>query len=83
MKIRDKIDEVEEDIESYSEELVAIGGENQEEFAETTAKERFDIVVSGKDTDALKEYADVKGYAFIMRELDKAKVELEKKQSGE
>jgi len=65
------------------EELDAIGGGDQTAFAEKTSKQRFETLVSGKDKEKLVKYAEIKGYAALMRDLDVAKGELEKKQSGE
>lgn len=78
-----KIEKLDAEIEVLIEELDEIGGGNQDEFAENSAKDRFDALVSGKDKEKLKELAEIKGYSTIMRELDIAKSELEKKQYGE
>ncbi len=78
----EKKDALEEDVEELINDLDDIGGGNQEEFAENTAKERFNILVSGKGKEKLEHYAQIKGYAALMRDLDIAKSEIEKKQSG-
>ena len=77
---KDALDVKEEEIFA---ELEEIGGEDQEAFSEELAKSRFEMLVSGKDKDKLKSYAEIKGYVSLMHDLDVAKVELEKKQSGE
>jgi len=74
---------LEEKAESLFEELEEIGGEDQDAFAEEIAKQRYEMLVSGKDKEKLEVYAEVKGYVALMRDLDVAKAELEKKQSGE
>lgn len=74
---------LEDELEELMEELNEIGGGNQDEFAEKTAQDRFDKIVSGEDKEKLEVYAEIKGYQIILRDLDKAKIELEKKQSGE
>jgi len=83
LKCIEKKDKLDEELDYLLEELDDIGGGNQDEFAENTAKERFLTLVSGKDAEKLQQYAEIKGYASLMRELDTAKAELEKKQSGE
>jgi len=83
LKCIEKKDKLEEDLDVLLEELDEIGGGNQDEFAENTAKERFFTLVSGKDAEKLQQYAEIKGYAALMRDLDIAKSELEKKLSGE
>ena len=80
--INDK-DKLEDELEKLMDELDELGGGDQEAFAEKTAKYRFDILVSGKDKDKLLGYAEIKGYAQLLRGLDVAKAELEKKPSGE
>jgi len=69
--------------EALFEQLQEIGGEDQDGFAEELAKNRFETLVSGEGKEKLRTYAQIKGYAAIMHDLDIAKVELEKKQSGE
>lgn len=64
-------------------ELEELGGEDQDSFMEELAKSRFDMLVSGEDKDKLESIAESIGYATLMTKLDKAKAELEKKQSGE
>jgi len=80
----DKLEELDVELEALEDEIVEIsGGENQDAFAEKTAKDRFDKVVSGKDKEKLEQLVEIKGYVEIMKLLDTAKSELEKKQSGE
>ena len=80
----EKLEELDEELEAIEDEIIEIaGGENENDFAEKSAKERFEIVVSGKDKEKLEQLAEIKGYVEIMSLLDKAKSELEKKQSGE
>ena len=79
----EKKEKLEDELEVLYNDLEAIGGENQETFAEELAKQRFEILISGKDKDTLDKYSQVKGYVKIMQDLDVAKHELEKKQSGE
>ena len=74
---------LEDELDDLMQELDEIGGGNQDEFAEKTAQARFETLVSGKDKEKLEVYAEIKGYQALLRDLDKAKVELEKKQSGE
>ena len=74
---------LEDELDDLMQELDKIGGGNQDEFAEKTAQARFETLVSGKDKEKLEVYAEIKGYQALLRDLDKAKVELEKKQSGE
>jgi len=71
------------DLEVLVEELDELGGEDKEEFAETAAKDRFNLLVSGKDKEKLEQYAEIKGFANLMKDLDLAKADLEKKQFGE
>ena len=71
------------ELDKLVEELENIGGGNQDEFTESIAKDRFDKQVSGSDKSKLEVYAEIKGYSQLIRELDAAKAELEKKQSGE
>ena len=80
--IEDK-DKLDDELEELMDELDEIGGGNQEDFAEKTAEDRFEKLVSGKDKEKLETYAQIKGYVALMRDLDLAKSELEKKQSGE
>lgn len=79
----DKKSALEDELETLMEELETIGGEDQQAFAENTAMNRFETLVSGDGKSKLEEYAKIKGYVSIIRDLDVAKVELEKKQSGE
>jgi len=51
--------------------------------AEETAEKRFDMLISGDGKEGLRELAEIKGYAWIMRSIDVEKQALEKKQSGE
>ena len=74
---------LEDELDDLMQELDEIGGGNQDEFAEKTAQARFETLVSGKDKEKLEVYAEIKGYQALLRDLDKAKVELEKKQFGE
>ena len=74
---------LEDELDDLMQELDEIGGGNQDEFAEKTAQARFETLVSGKDKEKLEVYAEIKGYQALLRDSDKAKVELEKKQSGE
>ncbi len=69
--------------EKLYQKLEEIGGEDQNAFAEELAKNRFEMLVSGDDKEKLRTYAEIKGYAALMHDLDVVKVELEKKQSGE
>jgi len=78
-----KKDTLEDELEDLLDELDEIGGGNQEEFAEKIAKERFLTLVSGKDAEKLRQYAEIKGYASLMHDLDIAKADIEKKLSGE
>jgi len=80
--ISDKSD-LEDEIDSLMDELEIIGGEDQESFAENAAMNRFETLVSGAGKEKLAEYAEIKGYVSIMRDLDAAKAKLEKKQFGE
>ena len=79
----DKKEKLSDELESLSAELDVLGGENKDEFTENTSKERFEKQVSGSGKEKLKVYAEIKGYTQIIKELDIAKAELEKKQSGE
>ncbi len=83
IKAIDEKEKLEDQAEELLAELEKIGGEDQEAFAEELAKNRFETLVSGKDKEKLESYAEIKGYAALMCDLDVAKVELEKKQSGE
>ena len=83
IKALDEKEKLEDKAEELFEELEAIGGEDQEAFAEELAKNRFEMLVSGKDKEKLQTYAEIKGYVSLMRDLDVAKAELEKKLSGE
>jgi len=76
-------DALDADLEALEAELEELGGGDKEAFAEESAKKRFDALVGGKDKEKLETYAEIKGYVNIMRSLDIAKAELEKKQSGE
>lgn len=79
----DKMDELSLKEDELLEELEAIGGEDQDAFAEELAKKRFDVLVSGPDKPKLAEVAESVGYTNIIQKLDAAKDYLEKKQSGE
>jgi len=79
----EKVEKLDDELDELISELDEIGGGNQDAFTEKVAKERFETLVSGKDVEKLKKYAEIKGYASLMRELDLAKSELEKKQLGE
>ncbi len=79
----DEIEKLESKSDSLVDELESIGGEDQDSFSDELAKKRFETLVSGADKDTLKSYAEIKGYVELMRSLDVAKAELEKKQSGE
>ena len=84
LKCIDELEKLDEELEVLEEDINEIaGGEYENDFAEKSAKERFETVVSGKDKEKLKQLADIKGYVEIMNLLDVAKSELEKKQSGE
>ena len=82
LKVVDDLELIDKDIERLEDELTEIGGEDQSEFMEESAKNRFELVVSGNDKEKLAELAEIKGYLFIMQALDAEKVALEKKQSG-
>lgn len=83
LKAIDDKEALAEEIDELQDELEAIGGEDQQAYAESIAKNRFDTLVSGKDLEKLVGYAETKGYISMMRSLDVAKVELEKKPDGE
>ena len=83
LKCIESKEKLDKEIDKLDKELNDIGGDNQDAFAETSAKDRFTALVSGIDAKKLEVYADIKGYVALMRELDIAKRELEKKQSGE
>jgi len=83
IKALEDSEQLDEKVEELVEELEAIGGEDQDVFAEELAKTRFLTLVSGKDFDKLRDIADIKGYANVLSILDKEKFELEKKQRGE
>ena len=83
LKVLDSKSILDDELEKLIDEVEAIGGEDKEEFAEKAAKDRFNKIVSGDDKEKLREYAVVKSYVSIMRDLDIAKRELEKKQYGE
>jgi len=74
---------LDDELELLIDELEEFGGVNQDDFAESFAQERFEKLVSGKDKEKLESYAQIKGYAVLMRGLDQAKADLEKKLSGE
>lgn len=74
---------LDDELEVLIDELEEIGGGDQEAFAEKTAEDRFEKLVSGDGKDKLAEHAKANGYVKIMHLLDVAKAELEKKQSGE
>lgn len=73
-------DALESEIDKLMKELKEIGGDDHLAFAEKSAKDRFEVLVSGPGKDKLIPYAEIKGYAELMRDLDLAKIELEKKQ---
>lgn len=77
IEAKEKLDK---EIEAIENELEKIGGDN---FAEETAEKRFDMLISGDGKEGLRELAEIKGYAWIMRAIDVEKQALEKKQSGE
>lgn len=83
IKAIDTKEDFEEKAQELFDELEAIGGEDQDAFAEELAKSRFDMLVSGKNKDDLENIAQSIGYANLMYKLDTAKTELEKKQFGE
>jgi|GEM_PF-3127133 len=76
-------EKIEDELEELLDELSELGGGDPVEFAEKTAENRFEVLVSGKDKETLREYAEIKGYTALMQSLDESKNELEKKQSGE
>lgn len=83
LKAVNEKENLDDELEVLLDELEEIGGGDQEAFTEKAAEDRFEKLVSGEDKDKLSVYADIKGYSALMRGLDVAKVELEKKQSGE
>ena len=76
-------EELDEQSEALADEVEELGGGDQVAFNEELSKKRFDTLVSGKDKEKFEEYALIKGYSQIVQNLDTAKRELEKKQSGE
>ena len=80
MRFVEQIEKIDAQIEKVAEEIEALGGDD---FAETTAKKSFDLLVSGPDADRLRAYAEIKGYGPIMASLNAAKGDAEKKRSGE
>jgi tetratricopeptide (TPR) repeat protein len=74
---------LDDELEVLIEKLSEIGGGDQDAFAEKVAKTRFEKLVSGSDKTKLEAYANIKGYTQMMKLLDSAKSDLEKKQSGE
>jgi len=83
LSVLEKKEKLEEEADALFSNLEEIGGEDQDAFAEELSKNRFNMLISGKDKEKLETYAEIKGYAALMRDLDIAKVELEKKQFGE
>jgi len=84
LKCIDELEKLDEELEVLEDDIKDVaGGEDENDFAEKAAKERFEILVSGKDKEKLEQLADIKGYVEIIKLLDVSKSELEKKQFGE
>ena len=79
----EKQEGLEEELDGIEEELEQLGGGDQIQYLETISKQKFDTLVSGKDVERLKEYAESMGYTKIINLVDKAKEELLKKPYGE
>jgi len=80
----DELEKLDDELEAIEDEIKFISdGEDERDFAEKASKDRFQTVVSGKDVEKLEQLAEIKGYVEIMKLLDIAKSELEKKQFGE
>jgi len=80
LEFQEKLDVVKKELSDFvnSEEI-----SSADELAEKTAKKNFDLLVSGKDKKELAEIADSKGYGFVMKLLQKTKVDTEGKQDEE
>lgn len=68
-----------EEIEIIIEKMENFGGDD---YAETQARSRFDMLVSGKDAKNLGNHAEAMGYGRMMSYLDKEKDALIEKQFG-
>ena len=84
LKTIEEKEALDKSLDELMEELEEIGGgDSLDDFAENTAKVRFETIINGEDRGKLQAYTEIKGYLSILSDLDKAKAELEKKQSGE
>ena len=72
-------DKIMSDIDKVTNDVEALGGDD---FYEERAKESFNVRVSGEGKEALREYAETKGYLFIMTFIEKEKESVLKKQQG-
>ncbi len=77
-QLLDKKEKLEAKLEKIQEEVEAMGGVD---WSEAINKKTFEMLVSGKDKERLKEYAEAMGYTKIIAELNKTRAELEGKQS--
>lgn len=83
LEIISEKEKVEVELEKISQKLEDLGNGDTDTFAEKSSKEKFEVLVSGTGKEKLAELAEIKSYVEIMKSLDIAKVELEKKPSGE
>jgi ABC-type Fe3+-citrate transport system substrate-binding protein len=77
-QLLDKKEKLETRLEKMQEEVESMGGAD---WAEAINKKTFEMLVSGEGKERLREYAEAMGYTKIMAELNKARAELEGKQS--
>ncbi len=80
IEMADASDKLIVELDEITEGVEKLGGD---EFYEKMAKESFDIRLSGDGKEQLREYAESKGYSFIMKFLEEEKEDIEKKQQGE
>jgi len=80
LKLEEEKDKLHEEMEALSEQIEELGGDD---FKEELAKKRFDLLVSGKDKEKLREYCEIKGYMTILSLMDAKRAEIEKKHLGE
>jgi len=79
MEYQEKLDKIDEELDRIQREIEELGGDD---YIEVEAKKNFTRLVSGEGVERLREIAETKGYATVMRLLNEAKAEVEGKQRG-
>ncbi|WP_331774055.1 hypothetical protein [Sulfurospirillum sp. 1612] len=74
-EISEEMDQLTIDAEDLNIEIEKLRGDD---FEETMAKKRFDMLIFGEDKDKLREYAERTSYKMILSAIDKEKGNIEK-----